>query len=55
MLSFQSLIRGVAALSAIALLALAAGCSKPADPGGAGSQTCLGRLPSELRTLEAVF
>lgn len=36
MLSFQSLIRGVAALSAIALLALAAGCSKPADPGGAG-------------------
>ncbi len=36
MRSFQSLIRGVAALSAIALLTLATGCSKPADPGSAG-------------------
>jgi hypothetical protein len=37
MRSFQSLIRGVAALSSFALLALAAGCSKPADPASAST------------------
>jgi hypothetical protein len=34
---FYSLIRPVAAVSAITLLALAAGCSKPADTGTAGT------------------
>ena len=37
MRSFQSLTRGVAAVSAIALLSLAAACSKPAETPKAGS------------------
>lgn len=37
MRSFQSLTRGVAALSAIALLSLATGCSKPAETPTAGA------------------
>ena len=37
MRSFQSITRGVATVSAIALLAVAAGCSKPAETAKAGA------------------
>lgn len=37
--SLHSLIRPFAAMSAVALFALGAGCSKPADTGGAGTTT----------------
>lgn len=59
---FHSLFRPVAAVSAIALLALAAGCSKPADTGTAGSATATmgqpisatqAKAPSKLGDLSA--
>lgn len=37
MRSFQSRLRGVTAVSAIVLLAVATGCSQPADPASAGT------------------
>lgn len=37
--SLHSLIRPLAAVSAVALLTLGAGCSKPADTGGTGTTT----------------
>lgn len=37
MRSFQSRLRGVTAVSAIVLLAVATGCSQPADPASAGA------------------
>lgn len=39
MRSFHTLLRGTSAVSATALLALAAGCSQPADPASAGTGT----------------
>ena len=42
MRSFHTLLRGTSAVSAIALLALAAGCSQPADPASAGTVTGTG-------------
>lgn len=46
MRSFQSLTRGVAALSAIALLSLATGCSKPADTPKAGTNPAAMAAPA---------
>ena len=46
MRSFQSITRGVAALSAIALLSLATGCSKPADTAKAGANPATTAAPA---------
>ena len=46
MRSFQSITRGVAAVSAIVLLAVAAGCSKPADSAKAGSAPVAATAPA---------
>lgn len=62
MCHFHSLIRNVAALSAIGLVALAAGCSKPTDTGTAGAfpvttgqpnAATQGKAPSKLGDLSA--
>ena len=46
MRSFQSLTRGVAAVSAIALLSLATGCSKPAETPTAGTNSAAMAAPA---------
>ena len=55
MRSFQSLTRGVAAVSAIALLSLAAACSKPAETptAGAAPAAAAARAASKLGDLSA--
>ena len=55
MLSFQSLTRGVAAVSAIALLSLATGCSKPAETptAGAAPSAAAANAASKLGDLSA--
>lgn len=55
MRSFQSLTRGVAALSAIALLSLAAACSKPTETptAGAAPAAAAASAASELGDLSA--
>ena len=55
MRSFQSLTRGVAAVSAIALLSLATGCSKPAETpmAGAAPSAAAASTASKLGDLSA--